>query len=181
MISVRSSECLNQLFMCAVRTHLAISPTDTVDVIPLGANTLAPAPEKQMVVLTIASYLFRLLVIFHIDANRATIEYFCQKDLDRSVTEVFGEVGNLCCGAINRALGQQFLHLGMSTPYVLDSQCAQYLSTLNADFLSRHRIEINGAPMLHATLCLCTYAPLEFTVAPDSDTEMSGSGELELF
>ena len=181
MISSRSRESLDQIFSRSLRANLGKSPDDNVELLQLAENQLAAPSEKQVVVFTIASYHFRLIVLFHVDTGKVAEQYFCPNDTTRSVTEVFGEIGNLCCGAINRELGKQFLHLGMSTPYVLDSRCTEYLSSLKPDHVTQYRIDINGVAALHATLCLCQYAPLEFVFDAISATGSEPTGALELF
>ncbi len=135
--------------------------------------------EKDIIVLTISSFLFRVLTIFHIGEDKATKDYFLKKSSNLSLMEVFAEVGNLCSGAMNQELSQHFPHLGMSTPYTLSSQCLSYLSELNPGHMSRHAITINGSARLQATICMCGYAPIDFTV--DKTATLDTSGELELF
>ena len=181
MITASSRASLDQIFTRSLRANLGKSSEDSVELLKLAENPLAAPPEKQVVVFTIASYHFRLIVLFHVDTGKVAEQYFCPNDTTRSVTEVFGEIGNLCCGAINRELGKQFLHLGMSTPYVLDSQCTQYLTALKPDHVTQYRIDINGVAALHATLCLCQYAPLEFAFDTTPATGSAPTGALELF
>ena len=153
--------------------------SDTMMIERLPGTQLVETPEKQILVLTVASYVFRLLTIFHVDSDSATASYFLRADSERVFSEVFGEIGNLCCGAMNRDLGRYFPHTGMSTPYLLESRCLPFLSELKPSYVAQHRININDSLVMHATLCLCAYAPIDFRV--DTEIAAEATGELELF
>ena len=179
MISEKAIKSVNSIFAKAAMANLAINGSDNIEVSQLSDAKLEHLPGKGIVVLTISSYLFRLLILFHINPDESTKRYFTKSDCDQEFFEVFGEHGNLCVGEMNRDLGNHFLHLGMSTPYALESKCAPFISELNPSYLSHHRIGINGDIALHATLCLCAYAPLDFHYQVSETIEETG--ELELF
>ena len=179
MISEQARKSVDLLFANAARANLAMVPGDSVEILPLPASSPIEPPEESLVVLTIASYRFRLLTIFHVDPKGAVASYFKRSEGEQPFFEVFGEVGNMCCGAMNRELGKHFLHLGMSTPDVLARTCLPFLAELNPGYLSRHRIEINSTVTLHATLCLCAYGDIDFRV--DAAATVESTGELELF
>jgi hypothetical protein len=67
----------------------------------------------------------------------------------------------------------------MSTPYTLSSRCIAFLGELKPGYLSRYAITINGSVKLHATLCVCEYALLDFAV--DMTAAQEETGGLELF
>lgn len=179
MISGQARKSVDLLFANAARANLAMAPGDSVEIVPLPASSLIEPPEESLVVLTVASYRFRLLTIFHVDPKGAAASYFNRSEGARPFFEVFGEIGNMCCGAMNRELGRHFLHLGMSTPYVLARTCLPFLAELKPGHLSQHRIEINGTVTMHATLCLCAYGDIDFRV--DAGALEESTGELELF
>ena len=179
MISEQAKKGLNHIFTRAAQATLAQDPADTVAIEQLAGALLVDTPEKQIVVLTVASYVFRLMTIFHVSGDSATQNYFTRSDPERALSEVFGELGNLCCGAMNRDLGQHFLHTGMSTPYLLESACIAFLNELKPAYVAQHRIVINDSLVMHATLCLCAYAPIDFHV--DTQIAAEATGELELF
>ncbi|MBP0597420.1 hypothetical protein J8I26_04845 [Herbaspirillum sp. LeCh32-8] len=142
--------------------------------------------EKKIVVLTVSSYLFRLMVMFHFSPDAATKGHFARlnrvepADMDEQVfMDAIAECGNLCCGILNRDLGRFFPHLGMSTPNVIDKQCAAYLQKLNAAHIRHFAVDIAGSPRLHVSLCVSAYAGMDFAVSPDE--EDVSTGELELF
>lgn len=179
MVSEQAKKGIEHVFIKAAKGNLALSSDDTVTVDLLPANRLAEINEKNIVVLTISSFLFRLLTVFHVDETPVTRRYFNKDGGDRTFEDGFSEVGNMCCGAMNRDLQRYFPHLGMSTPYMLSERCVPFLKDLNPGFTARYTITINGSVQLHATLCLCEYAPIDFAV--DMSAEEEETGALELF
>jgi hypothetical protein len=179
VISQQAKQGIDYIFAKSAKKSLVLDPGDVCDIEMLHESMGHKFMEKDIVILTISSFLFRVLTIFHIGEDEATKNYFLKKSPNKSLTEVFSEVGNLCSGAMNHELLQHFPHLGMSTPYTLSSRCLSFLSELNPGHLSRHAITINGSARLQATVCMCGYAPIDFTV--DTITTVDTSGELELF
>lgn len=142
--------------------------------------------EKKIVVLTVSSYLFRLMVMFHFTPDAATKGHFARLNRvdagemgEQGFMDAIAEAGNLCCGILNRDLGRFFPHLGMSTPNVIDKQCAAYLQKLNAAHIRHFALDVAGSPRLHVSLCVSAYAEMDFAVSPDE--EDVSTGELELF
>jgi len=179
MISEQAIQGVEQIFTRAAAANLVMAPADSIVIERLPGTGVVKTPEKQIVVLTVASYTFRLLTIFHVDENGRSADYFTRSDPARAFREVFGEIGNLCCGAINRSLGKHFLHTGMSTPYFLESHCLAFLNELKPAHLAQYRITINDSLVMHATLCLCAYAAVDFRV--ETEIAAEATGELELF
>ena len=176
-ISEDAKNGIDLIFARAARVSLA---RDAGDSVAVETMTMAQAVDTpHMLVLTVASYAFRLLTIFHFNDDGATREHFARGAAGRDFAEIVGEIGNLCCGAMNRELGEHFVHTGMSTPTLLSGACLPFLNELKPAHLARRRIVINGALTLHATLCLCAYAPIDFRVDPQIAAE--ATGELELF
>jgi hypothetical protein len=179
MISEQAKHAVDSIFTKAAKANLTVNPEDSIEISRVTDTRLGDLPGKDIVVLTISSYLFRLLTIFHVTPDKATAGYFNKSDSNREFHEVFNEHGNLCVGAMNRDLGNHFVHLGMSTPYKLQSNSAPFISELKPGYVSHHRIGINADISLHATLCLCAYRPLDFRIDPNQVEEEFG--ELELF
>jgi hypothetical protein len=177
MISDNAKQGINQIFTRACAS-LMLDAGDSVAVNPISGGNFVE-PPGQLLVLTIANFSFKLLVIFHFETSRETGQYFSKPEAGLGCADVFPEIANLCCGAMSRELGGYFSHLGMSTPYPLDRQCLPFIEVLKPAYLAQHHIVINGEVILHATLCLCAYAPVDFRyVASVSETS---TGELELF
>jgi hypothetical protein len=142
--------------------------------------------EKQIVVLTVSSYLFRLMVMFYFTPDATTKGHFARLNRvepaemgEQAFMDAIAECGNLCCGILNRDLGRFFPHLGMSTPNVIDKNCAAYLQKLNAGHIQHFAVDIPESPRLHVSLCVSAYADMDFTVS--ADEEEVSTGELELF
>jgi hypothetical protein len=136
--------------------------------------------------LTVSSYLFRLMVMFHFTPDAATFAHFAQLNhasvdemSEQECMDAIAERGNLCCGILNRDLAAYFPHIGMSTPNVIDRHCAAYLKMLNCGHIQHFAIDIDQVTRLHVSLCVSDYADIDFT----ADTEAGGNntGELELF
>jgi len=179
MISEQAKQGVNLIFTKAVKANLAVGASDSIEIELLRGTQIVETPEERIMVLTVASYVFRLLVIFHVNSDKGTEAYFTRSDPRRACDEVLGELGNLCCGAMNRELGNHFLHTGMSTPYMLESKCIPFLMELKPNYVSQHRIGINGTVFMHATLCLCAYAPIDFRA--DTASTVEETGVLEFF
>jgi hypothetical protein len=179
VISAQSKVGIDFIFDKAVRKSLILNSGDVCDIEPLAEGKGADLQDKDIFVLTISSFLFRVLTIFHIGEDLETRNYFFNNAAEKSFEEVFSEICNLCCGAMNQELLRYFPHLGMSTPYMLNGRCLPFLNELKPGYLSYHAITINGAVRLHATICVCAYAPIDFAV--DQTAVADTSGELELF
>ena len=179
MISEQAKQGLDVIFSKAARSSLAVGPGDVVEIVPLRAAQTIPASESCILVLTITSYVFRWLILFHINRDAITESYFTKNNPELGLDEVIGEIGNLCCGAVNRDLGKHFPHTGMSTPYLLKSECVSYLNELKPTHVSRLQIDINKSVQMHATLCFCAYAPIDFKA--ESKVVEEVTGELEFF
>ena len=179
MITENVKHGVDFIFTKAAKANLCMSADDSVEITALPTGKMIETPEKNIVVLTISSYLFRLLTIFHVNRDKGTEAYFTKGDSNAHFFEAVSELGNMCCGAMNRDLGNYFPHLGMSKPYVLDSKCLPFLKELKPNYVSQHNIVINGSLNLHATLCMCSYAPVDFRV--DMSIAEEATGALEMF
>ena len=181
MISHQAKQGIDYIFVKAAKATLVLDKNDECSINTLPDDKGDLFREKEIVVLTISSFLFRVLTIFHISDDPETKKYFLKNTTNKSKTfsEVFSEVGNLCSGKMNHELLRYFPHLGMSTPYMLSSRCLPFLNELKPGYISRHDIRINGSAHLQATICLCEYAPVDFTV--DKNIVVEETGELEFF
>lgn len=177
-LSEQSRRNLSQAFESAARQSLVRQPSDVCDV-TLDPTSRAQFLSQRVLLITISSFVFRLTVIFDVADSSATRTYYAIDGATGTLDEVFAEVANLCCGALNRQLSRNLLNLAMSTPYTLDSRCIGYMQELRPQFLARYAITINDAVQLRATLCMCCSAPLEIGSCEDAAAEVSG--ELELF
>jgi hypothetical protein len=196
VISASAKESFERILQKAAQTRLTVDPADTCQIVlqarqgagtsadstvnaPLARTATDRANVANVVVLTISSISFRLLLMLHVSEDAATVEYYTKGDAERAFSEVFQEICNLCCGAINQELLRYFPDLGMSTPYVLSARCLPYLEGLKPELLETWAVTINDSVRLSATLCVCAHAPLDFTA--DVSVAEDTSGELELF
>jgi hypothetical protein len=163
----------------AAKNCLVRDPADTC-VIADSRPLLPPATAaEKLIVVTISSFKFRLLVIFHFDEAAAPREYFLGADAKRSMEEVFYEISNMCCGALNRDILCDFQHLAMSVPYTLAGACMTHISELRPEYISSSIVTINDSVRVRLTLCLCCSAPVAFSAT--SAASQTESGALELF
>jgi hypothetical protein len=184
MISEQAKKGFDHIFKKAVIANITVSPDDFCEIELI--NNPEEISEDEFSVLTISSTFFRLITLFHFNSNDATKNYFVKSSgLDveaednSAFLDVFQEFCNICCGAMNRELNKTYFFLGMSTPYVLLRQCSHFISALDPGHVKHYRITINHSLVLHATLCICDYSDVDFTV--DTSEVEDNTGELELF
>ena len=80
MISEQAKEGVEFIFMKAARSNLALGADDVVDIQPETDMAVTEFPEQTVIVLTISSFLFRLLTIFPMERIKRT----CKKDYRKS-------------------------------------------------------------------------------------------------
>ncbi|TAK62414.1 hypothetical protein [Methylobacter sp.] len=183
MISEQAQSGFDHIFKKAVLGNISSSADDNCEIEPV--DDLEEVNENEFVVLTISSAFFRFLTLFHFDSDDdATKNYFLRNsnlevEDNSAFLDAFQEVCNICCGVMNRELHKSYLFLGMSTPYILLRQCVPFVSALNPGYVKHYKITINHSLVLHATLCICDYDIVDFTVNTSADED--STGELELF
>jgi len=186
MITARAKDSLVRATRKALKSGLGVTEADwTFEVL----DDEARPQGRQAVILTVSSYLFRLMTVVYFNEDQPTWRQFTRHqpepgplDLQR-LHDLVGEFGNVACGALNRDLGIAFPHIGMSTPNVVDSRCIAWLPTLGTGLVKHFRITLADGLALHATLALCDYDDFDFdlpaeTESPEAEAE---TGELELF
>jgi hypothetical protein len=183
MISEQARSSIDYLFTEAARSSLVLHPHDTCSIQPVvqEGRAVAGAPGPVLVI-TCSSFVFRFLTLLRLDDNTETRAYYAQGATaeDHSADALF-EAANLCTGAINRGLSRHFPHVGMSTPYLLSGACLSHLEDLQPQHILRYAITIRESVRLQAAVCLCSYAPIDFSVNRVSATDAATTGELELF
>ncbi len=158
-LSPQSREHLTQAFHKAVRAHLTCDAADECAIEPLAKER--GICGEHLFLITIASFVFRLTIMFDILADRVTQSYYVRGAATHPLVEAFADAANLCCGALNRELSQSFPHLGMSIPYLLRGPCVAQVRALNPQYLASFAITINRAVRFQGTLCLTCSAPIE--------------------
>jgi len=183
-LTPRTLASLDKLAMNGLKTGLAGS-SDEVTKLEVRPDMQA-MPHSRAVMLSVALVECRMVLFIHYgqdDTCRAHFARMQGRQLselgDGAFLDALSESGNLACGTFNRDLGQVFTHLGMSTPAIVDSQCARHLGLLRHAHQRHYVIELNAQLQFHATLCVCPYTPLDFDLNPLVD--LAEAGELEMF
>lgn len=184
MISQRAQAAFDHIVVNALRSALSAPDAEpcTVDAI----DDARQITEKKVVLLTVSSYVFRVITMVYFTLNADTRQHFAAinrtdaADMsDADFLDVISECGNIFCGAFNRELAQHYPHLGMSTPNVLDRPCMDYLKTLSPGYVKHFKVGVNDRLTMHASLCVCDFAPIDFQV--DTTKVEETHGELEMF
>jgi len=163
-LSEQAKDGLDQLLSRALLASVGTADNAATQVSLLDGT---PAiTETKVVVLTISSYLVKLMVMIYFTPEQAS-------------ADAIGEVANLCCGILNRDLGVFFPHIGMSTPNILFKQSALHVQSLPYSHLRHFRVDTEAGRAVHASLCVFAYDVIDFTVALHQQAEETG--ELELF
>jgi hypothetical protein len=179
-MSEHTKQNIEEAFHRALRGGVTRAPDDVCTIAPAAVDPkLQEQSGGNLLVITISSFVFRLLTLFQVATDAATRAYYGSGAAGQGIDEAFHEIANLCCGALNRELSQQFPHLAMSIPYTLSSRCMAFLGDLRPQYVSSSAITINDSVHVQATLCMCCSAPVEFTAGAVAIE--NNSGELELF
>lgn len=184
MITERGKASFDILLVSSLKTSMPIGGA-SVGVEPIA--TLDKIKEKKIVILTVSSYLFRAMVILYFKPDAATRAYFnrnAAEDAPELTDDEFydrvAECGNVCCGALNRGLGEHFPHLGMSTPNIIDRACMHYTELLTCGLEKHYMITLDDSLTMYASLCVADYGKVDFHVDPIIEEDLS-VGELEMF
>jgi hypothetical protein len=184
MISQPAREGFDHFLTRALQASLVASDDQPCEIRVI--SDLDAIEASTTVVLTISSYLFRLIVMIHFSADQSTREHVArinkiapEEMSEQSFHDAIAECGNICCGILNRDLGAIFPHIGMSTPNIIDTRCTAYLDMLDSGHIQHFEVSIEQAPMFHVSMCVCDYADLDFAV--DVNEASADTGELELF
>ena len=184
MISERAKTSLNEMVMQGMRSSL-IGPSDTALSLEPVAH-IEPVTEAEVVMLSVASYQFRLMILIYFSRDEATRAHFARLTRaepanfdEQAFHDAVAESGNMCCGTFNRELGRAFPHIGMSTPNMIDSRCAEHLSLLHYGHLQHFALQLQSGMRFRASLCVTEYQDLDFALEPPAQVE--STGELEFF
>jgi hypothetical protein len=179
MLSEQSKHNIEAAFYKVARTSLIRDSSDSCDIAPAADGQMGDPLGANLMLITISSFVFRLLIVFQVADNPPNQTYYVGGVPGRGLNEGFSEVANMCGGALSHELSHSLPHLAMSIPYTLSSQCIAFLGDLKPQYLSSYLITINESVKLRATLCMCCTAPLD--VAAHTAQSADSSGELELF
>lgn len=197
MITTEAIASVQWLFDKAIRENAGTGAACEVTVSPGLGPAMADDAHRHLVVIGISSYLFRMVVLFDFDAAPRTLDYLSRRAGGESgalqgqlLSDAYGELVNMICGAAKRTLHEVFPHTGLSTPFTLESSCARYVCALDPAHSLTFAVNIgdqgdDGQLGFRMTVCLCV-APgttLDFTVARTGHADDSScqSGEIEFF
>ena len=179
MITDQARSAIDRIFTDAVRMNLPLDSSDRIELTHQTAGAGAKTGGRDLMVVTSSSFAFRMLTMFRLGETGECAGYYARGRADVPLTEAFSEVANLCCGTINRHLARYFPHLGMSTPYVLSSQCLDFIADLRPQHVARVDVAINEKVRIQVTLCVCGSAPIDFVATAPLIEESPSNGELE--
>jgi hypothetical protein len=179
VLSDQTGRNLTDAFRRAAAATLIRSADDVCDVKAAKGAESDLQTDSPLLLITISSFVFRLVTIFQISGNEATQQYYTGSGAADTAEETFTELVNLCCGALSRELAAQFKHLAMSIPYRLEASSLKFLGELKAGLISTYDITINDTAQLRATLCMSASRPIELS-APAPEVSHTG-GALEMF
>lgn len=183
MISNQAKAGFDSLLISSLKTGLS-SSSETFEI--QAINELPEIEKHETVVLTVSSYLFRLMVMIHFNVNDSTVQHIGRLngiEIEEMNHQLFhdsiAEFGNLSCGILNRDLGAYFPHLGMSTPNLIGGKCMDYLQMLGCSHVQHFEANVEGETAFHASLCIKAYEEIDFEITENN--ESANTGELELF
>lgn len=187
MISNSAKTGFDQLFVAALNGAMVAAAEDRCDVTQLKSRD--SFHEPQVVMLTSSSYVFRVFMLIYFRPDAPTREHFARRShttaakfSDHFFMDAICETGNMCCGAFNRDLSRVFPHVGLSTPNVLDARCAENLVSLKIGHTQHFQVDVNHGTLFHASLCVSSYADLDFDVSwLNTTNDVVDNGELEFF
>lgn len=190
MITENAIAAIGWLFEKSARENLSYGAEHDCKIIPLVDTPKQHVVEKRsLVALNIASYSFRIVVLLDYYSTAAALGYLAEvlriadKRLEgQALFDAQGEFINMLCGMVNRRLSTEFRHVGMSTPFFLNSACGSYIAVLKPTHAQSFEVSINNVPLFKLTLCTCVAngTALDFHVARTEQEETS-TGELEFF
>jgi len=180
MISENACLSFSQIFKDAVTSNVCDYFNDRCEITPLTDPGVIT--ESNFIVLTITSCSFRFLSLLHFDSNELTVNYFssplsAESENSTKFIDQLLEFCNLVCGTMNRNLNNYYHYSGMSTPYVLSRPSLDYIVALNPGYVSYYEIAFNKSLSLHATVCICDFDTVDFTL--DTSLVDSFTGDLE--
>lgn len=184
MISSQAKAAFDHIVVESLKS--ALNAPDASPCVVATIEDTKQITEKKVVLLTVSSYVFKVVTMVYFTLNDPTRQHFAAINrtevdgmVDDDFLDVICECGNIFCGALNRELAQHYPHLGMSTPNVLDRPSVDYLGALKPGYIKHFKVEVNDRLTMHASLCVCDFASIDFTV--DTTKVEESHGELELF
>jgi hypothetical protein len=152
-------------------------------------KSISEISERELFMLTISSYRFRVFTVVYFTKNSITEKYVANalavplNKLDKnSFYDYIGEVGNKLCGTVKRELGNHLPKMGMSTPNRLDMASIPYLIETKFNFESNILAAYENNILFHAGLYVVSDENFDFRIPIEWTKEQSNFiGDIELF
>lgn len=184
MISNRARNSFDQMLMLGIKASMGGESPETCEIAVLADPK--EIRETMVVMLTVASFLFRLSVVIYFSSDDTTKAHFARLNnidptemSDQAFLDAIRECGNICCGTLNRELARVCPHVAMSTPNVIERECVDHLESLNGGHLQYFRATLDGGQQFHASVCVRDYADIDFDWTMIEET--TAAGEMEFF
>lgn len=184
MISNRAKNSFGHMLMLGIKASMGT--TASADCVIEVLADPEEIQESQVVMLTVATYVFRLLVLVYFSPDESTKAHFANithvdpSDMtEQAFLDAIQECGNLCCGTLNRELARVVPHVGMSTPNIIERECVNYLKTLPGGHLQYFRATNNTGKNFYFGVCVRDFADIDFVWEPAE--EIVSPGEMEFF
>ena len=183
MISNRAQKNFDQMLTLGIKVSMGGTASSVCAIEPV--TTLQDIKETHAVMITVASFLFRLSVLIYFSSDEATRRHFVGVGVDgddpattddQVFFDAIRECCNVCSGALNRELATVFPHVAMSTPNIMERECGNHLE---GGHLQHFRATTDAGLQFYVTLFVRDYANVDFEWTMPEETE--SSGELEMF
>ncbi len=134
MISNRAQKNFDQMLTLGIKASMGGTASSVCAIEPV--TTLQDIKETHAVMMTVASFLFRLSVLIYFSSDEATRRHFVGVGVDgddpattddQAFFDAIRECCNVCSGALNRELATVFPHVAMSTPNIIERECGLHL------------------------------------------------------
>lgn len=142
----------------------------------------------EVVMFTVSSYLFRVLLLIQFKsdvATRAHVAGLASVPVDDMAGERFldsvTERGNLFCGALNQSLVRFYPHTGMSTPCMIKHTSLEHIAAVEPSYSRRFRCNLASHVTMHFTLMLCAQVDFDFSFEAHAGQANDTSGDMEMF
>lgn len=184
MISNRAQNSFDQMVMLGMKASMGGGSPEALEVEVVAS--LKHIKETSVVMLTVASFVFRLSVMVYFSPNEETKAYFARVNnvdpaemSEIAFFDAIREFGNICCGTLNRELATVYPHVAMSTPNIIERECVNHLESLNGGHLQHFRATIDSDRQFFVSLCVRDYGDIDFDWAVAEDA--TSAGEMEFF
>ncbi len=184
MISTRATNSFDQMLMLGIKASMG--DTASTDCVVEVLTDPSEIEETQVVMLTVASYVFRVFVMVYFSPDESTKAHFANvthvdpsEMSEQAFLDAIQECGNMCCGTLNRELVRAFPHVGMSTPNIIERECVHYLQSLPGGHLQHFRAANNAGKKFYFGICVRDFANIDFAWEPVE--ELVSAGEMEFF